>query len=82
MAKKRNAKAQKIIRKAAKVNGVELSDTILSTFEESQTDSENNLLDTPIKRHVKPDMKQTLKAVFTSKTMIVRGLILFYNWYA
>uniref|UniRef100_A0A336KAG2 CSON004020 protein n=1 Tax=Culicoides sonorensis TaxID=179676 RepID=A0A336KAG2_CULSO len=81
LAKKRNRKAEKIVKKAAKVNGVQLSDNILSTFEDSPNDSDNNLLQTPLKtQKVKPDMWEMIKEVFRSKVMIVRGLILFYNW--
>lgn len=81
LAKKRNRKAESIVKKAARVNGVQLSDNVLSTFEDSPADSDNNLLQTPLKTSkIKPDMWDTVKGVFRSKVMIVRGLILFYNW--
>lgn len=81
LAKKRNRKAEKIVKRAARVNGVQLSDNVLSTFEDSPADSDNNLLQTPLKTSkVKPEMWDTIKGVFRSKVMIGRGLILFYNW--
>ena len=87
MAKKRNTKAIKIIRRAARNNGVELSEGILSKFEIEQADElENNGGDIRIKEnngrhHEKQRKAATFKELFKSKILLTRCLILFYIWF-
>ncbi|CAO1379550.1 unnamed protein product [Diamesa tonsa] len=88
LAKKRNTKAIKIIRRAARNNGVELSESILTKFEMEQADElEKNGGDINIKEnngrhHAKQRKAATFKELFKSKILLTRCLILFYIWSA
>lgn len=80
IAKKRNRRAEKIIRKAARMNGATLSDELLSTFEDADS-SENDLLDSPVKGNApQADTWSMVKETMRSKVMVLRGLVLYYNW--
>lgn len=87
LAKKRNTKAIKIIRRAARNNGVELSEGILSKFEMEQAEElELNNGDIELKEnngrhHEKQRKSATFKELFKSKILLTRCLILFYIWF-
>lgn len=74
ISKKRNLEALHIIKKAAKCNGVELSDATIKMFidqESCQLNSEEN--------HKKEILDALIKMI-TSRTMLIRLLILLYNF--
>lgn len=75
MAKKRNRKAFKIIRKAADNNGVELSQSILDNFKEGTDDDEEE-----IKSSDGKNKKAAYRELLRSRTMIIRASILFFIW--
>lgn len=82
MARQKNKKAYKIIRKAAKVNRVVLSEMVTMTFKSDDTikqtipDYESDDEETPEKAKIST-MFQT---VLRSKIMIGRFLLIFYIW--
>lgn len=82
LAKKRNRKAFKIIKSAAKNNGVELSQSILSRFERDQENEEmeNEIRSTSSKHSRKPIEVVTYKDLIKSKILLRRCLILFFIW--
>lgn len=73
MAKKRNQKAFKIIRKAANSNGVQLSQNILDNFKEDEEDEESKL-------NIKEVKETKYVELLRSRVMAVRCLILFFIW--
>ena len=79
LAKKRNRKAFKIIRRAAKNNGVELSQNIVSQFEQDDNDDEDN--DT---KALNPDKMKgksaTFKGLLKSRVLVTRCLMQFFIW--
>lgn len=78
LAKKRNRKAFKIIKKAAKSNGAELSQSILSKFVESdQGEASEKKSITSEKDQVK---SATYKAMVKSRIIVMRCLKLFFIW--
>lgn len=79
MAKNRNRKAFKIIRKAATNNGKELSQSILDGFHQEIADEsafEKNTGEPKETRHKKAAYKRLLR----SRVMVIRCLILFFIW--
>lgn len=80
IAKKRNRRAEKIIRKAAKMNGATLSDELLSMFEDYDA-TDSDLLKSPAKgRLPQVDTWDMMKQILKSRVMIMRGIILYYTW--
>lgn len=80
LAKKRNRKAFKIIRKAAKNNGVELSQSILSKFENNDEDDDSDNRSTSSKKSVGEVKTATYMDLIRSKVLVVRCLMLFFIW--
>lgn len=79
LAKKRNRKAFKIIRRAAKNNGVELSQSILARFEnEDDEDSDTKSMNS--KKSINEVKTATYKDLISSKVLAVRCLMLFFIW--
>lgn len=82
LAKKRNRKAFKIIRRAAKNNGVVLSQSILSKFENNDDEDEDNEVKS---MNSGSDVKQLKTATYLelvkSKVLVIRCLMLFFIWY-
>lgn len=79
MAKKRNRKAFKIIRKAASNNGVELSQSILDNFNgeiADESDEDKNSSEQKESQNKKAAYSELLR----SRTMVIRCLILFFIW--
>jgi OCT family organic cation transporter-like MFS transporter 4/5 len=80
LAKKRNRRAFKIIRKAAKTNGTQLSQNILDIFNSSSESEEDEL-----RKGENEDSKNLTKAsvyleLVKSKVMFRRSLIMFFIW--
>jgi MFS transporter, OCT family, solute carrier family 22 (organic cation transporter), member 4/5 len=80
LAKKRNRKAFKIIRKAAKNNGVELSQGIMLKFDKDDDDDEQET-----KSMSSDNSDQKVKAasygeLLRSKVLVIRSLMLFFIW--
>lgn len=79
LAKKSNRKAFKIIKKAAKSNGAELSQSILSKFVEPDEDDESE------KKSIHSEKGEqakaaTYKALLKSRIILMRALKLFFIW--
>ncbi|XP_059619885.1 solute carrier family 22 member 3 isoform X2 [Phlebotomus argentipes] len=81
LAKKHTHKAGKIIKRAAKINGVVLSDSILATFDDSDdndmSDSKEGIVEETDKS---TSQIAVMKEAFKSKTLMIRFAILIYNW--
>uniref|UniRef100_A0A1B0FY37 Major facilitator superfamily (MFS) profile domain-containing protein n=1 Tax=Phlebotomus papatasi TaxID=29031 RepID=A0A1B0FY37_PHLPP len=80
LAKKHTHKAGRIIKRAAKVNGVVLSDSILATFvdnEDGMSDSKEGMVGQSEKP---PSQIAVMKEALKSKTLMIRFVILIYNW--
>lgn len=82
LAKKRNQQAFKIIRKAARINGVKLSQSILSKFEQDARDEEfaqeiKSLNSSQAGEKIKV---VTYKELLKSKILVIRCLIFFFIW--
>ncbi|XP_055692440.1 organic cation transporter protein isoform X1 [Lutzomyia longipalpis] len=81
LAKKHTHKAGRIIKRAAKINGVVLSDSILATFEDSD---DNELTDSKegLNEQTDKSLSQVavMKEAIKSKTLMIRFAILIYNW--
>jgi MFS transporter, OCT family, solute carrier family 22 (organic cation transporter), member 4/5 len=83
LAKKRNRKAFKIIKKAAKNNGVELSRSILSKFEpgqEDDDDEDNDRKSINSSKDGNQNRKVRYRDLIRSKVLVVRSLMLFFIW--
>lgn len=84
LAKEKITKANLIIRKAANINGVVLSDITLGILngKTEETDDELNGAIKPVEKITKKkhEMLNTFKAMFSSRRMIVRMFILCYIW--
>lgn len=85
LARHKISKAGKIIKTAARINGVVLSDALLHTIEElpidlSLDDNLRKCKSKEIKNQRQHEMLQTFKQAFTSKVFIGRFLILFFVW--
>lgn len=86
MAKKKMLRAGKIVRKAAKINGKELSNEVIQAFElKSVTDDDDfqktkKLSDTKMEEQ-EYQTWQTFKQFLTSKVLLARVLILVVIWY-
>lgn len=81
LAKQKNNKANLIIRKAADINGVVLSDITLQILKGNQTEESEDDSFKPIeKSKQKHEMLNTFKAMFSSRRMVLRIFILFYIW--
>lgn len=79
MAKKRNRKAFKIIRKAASSNGVELSQGILDSFNDEIAEESHEGKDSSEQKDSK-NKKAAYLELLRSRTMIIRCLVLFFIW--
>lgn len=79
MAKKRSRKAFKIIRKAAKNNGVELSQSILEGFNDEIAE-ESEAGKTSSEHKNSKNKKAAYLELLRSRTMIIRCLVLFFIW--
>ncbi|GAB0092693.1 organic cation transporter protein [Sergentomyia squamirostris] len=80
LAKKHTHKAGRIIKRAAKINGVVLSESILATFDESDnelSDSKDGIMEETDKA---PSQVAAMKEALKSKTLMIRFAILIYNW--
>ncbi|XP_065352741.1 organic cation transporter protein [Cloeon dipterum] len=78
LTQKQNLQAKKIVQKAARTNGVHLSQDILNSFDEgSQSDS-----DSEEKKEHAQGLMQSARALFRSKRLIFRSLYLFFIWAA
>ena len=80
LAKKRNRKAFKIIRKAAKNNGVELSQSILSKFERDDDEDDSDTKSSSSEKSVEEVKTATYMDLIRSKVLVVRCLMLFFIW--
>lgn len=76
LSKNRNKEATKIIRKAAKVNNAKLSDGTLKVLEKIEKEKGGKVSE----ELPKGEIKQAIFAMITSKTMLIRILILLYNF--
>ncbi|KAL7044557.1 hypothetical protein ACKWTF_001963 [Chironomus riparius] len=74
LSKKRNSEALHIIRKAAKCNGVELSDASVKMFIDQDACQFNS------ERNQRKEIFEALIKMITSKTMLIRIIILLYNF--
>lgn len=76
LSKNRNKEATKIIRKAAKVNNAKLSEGTLKVLEKIEQEKTGKVSEEP----PKGEIKQAILAMITSKTMLLRIVILLYNF--
>ena len=76
LSKNRNKEATKIIRKAAKVNKAKLSEGTLRVLEKIENEKGGKVSEEP----PKGEIKQAILAMITSKTMLIRIVILLYNF--
>ena len=90
LARKETLKAEFIIRKAAQINGVVLSENLLATFRynnnNTDDDNDNNNKSTDETSDSDSETGQheilkTFKLIFKSRILLFRCLILFYIWY-
>lgn len=78
LAKKRNRKAFKVIKRAARKNGVELSQSILSKFQyDDDDDDEPDVKSTNSKDQVR---KARYRELLRSRILLIRCAILFFIW--
>lgn len=78
LAKKRNRKAFKVIKRAARKNGVELSQSILSKFQyDDDDDDEPDVKSTNSKDQVR---KARYGELLRSRILLIRCAILFFIW--
>lgn len=87
MAKKKMIRAGKIVRKAAKINGKQLSNEVMQAFEMKAVREDDDI---PKSKKELPNTKmeeqeyqtwQTAKQFLTSKTLLTRVLVLIVIWY-
>lgn len=82
LAKKRNKKAFKVIRRAARSNGVELSQSILSKFNQEDDDEggEHDVKSTSSGKSGTQVKAATYKQLVKSRILVIRCLKLFFIW--
>jgi hypothetical protein len=74
MTQKQHLRAKKIVQKAARTNGVLLSQELLSAFDEpSDSDSES------CKEHTQ-GLRQSAMALIRSRKLVLRSFYLFFIW--
>lgn len=74
LTQKQNTRAKQIVQKAARTNGVLLSQELLSAFDEtSDSDSED------CKEHTQ-GLRQSAMALIRSRKLVMRSLYLFFIW--
>lgn len=85
MAKKKTQEAGVIIRKAAKVNGKQLSDGIIQAFELKSLDEEEIAKSKKVLADDEQEVNryqtwETFKQFMSSRTLVLRCLILIFIW--
>lgn len=80
LAKNMNRKAGKIVKKAARVNRVVLSERLLSTFDEEDDTSKKG--EEMKGKGSTQGIMETVKQICRSRKLLLRSLNLFYNWAA
>ena len=80
LAKKKNKRAIKIIKKAAEVNGVVISEKMLRQFEELEADEKNPEVRLKYKQDSEGEIWDAIKSMMSSRVMVLRILILLYNF--
>lgn len=80
LAKNKNKQAIKIIKKAAKVNGVELSESMLKQFRELEASENCPDQKQAFKTANEGEIWKALKNLMSSRVMCLRILILLYNF--
>lgn len=81
LAKKRNLKAFKVIKKAAKSNGVELSQSILSKFNTENGGDDEHEVKSMGSSQAKEQVKTaTYRELFASRVLMIRCSMLFFIW--
>lgn len=80
LAKKRNRKAFKIIRRAAKNNGVELSQSILSKFEHDDDEDDSDTKSSCSDKSEEEVKAASYMGLIRSKVLVTRCLMLFFIW--
>lgn len=87
LAKKRNVEALFLIKKAAKSNGVELSESFLRNFELAKLDQEiNSDSEMRMKKKAEPiensPKPASYRSLLRSRILVTRCLMLFFIWWA
>lgn len=80
LAKNKNKQAIKIIKKAAKVNGVEICESTLKQFKELEDAQSNPETKLSQKMASEGEIWEAIKTMMSSSTMCLRILILLYNF--
>lgn len=80
LSKNKNKRAIKIIKRAAKVNGAQLSEATLKQFRELEAAESNPELKALNKQERKGEIWSALKEMLSTKVMCLRVLILLYNF--
>lgn len=80
LAKNRNKRAIVIIERAAKTNGVVISDAMQKKFRQLEADEENKELKKSLEDASKGEVWTALKGMLCSRVMCLRILVLLYNF--
>lgn len=80
LAKNKNKRAIKIIKKAAEVNGVVISEKMIREFEELEAAEKNPEVKLSQKKASEGEVWEALKSMMSSRVMVMRILILLYNF--
>lgn len=82
LAKNHNIQAERIIKKAAKINGVKLSDATLAGFinKSDESDYDNKYNSKLLDQEEKYQTWNLFKGILKSRVLMIRMAVLVYNW--
>lgn len=82
LAKKHNTRAERIIKNAAKINGVVLSDATLASFIDKSDESDCNTKLNPKLNYAEQEIQtwSLFVGIIKSRVLVTRMIILIYNW--